>query len=284
VKNLSAEMPKPLRTIFGAPLEGDASVRFIYVDEAGTAEHEPVTVVVGIILHADTQWMDTARTILQTFQKVPAKFRENFISHATAIWGSEKYRPEWSREDRLSFLYELMAIPLNLKLAVAYAAVSRKQPPLTVNPEAHYSKAQIDHISAFGICMGLADQYIRDQCAANELATVVAEDLPEMRKNLRGIMHAIQRTPFVIGNGPPIRITRVVDSVHYAAKSEAIVLQVADACAFGLRRYLSNQSMGEEFVRVMTSGKHIPVKHGDDLALSAGIFSAVTTIAPLPRS
>jgi hypothetical protein len=266
-----------VKALFGGPLEGTAPVRFIYVDEAGTARHEPMTIVVGVLVHADAQWKITAKAILEAHKKVPEKFRPEgyFISHATDIWGSPKYRPEWSREDRMSFLCELMGIPWKLQLALAYAAVTRKETPLLHNPEVNLTKEQTDHVAAFGTCLGLADHYMREQCWPNELATVVAEDLPEMRANLRGIMHSFQRNPPVFGDSPALPITRVVDTVHYAAKKDALILQVADACAFGLRRYFSGQSSGEDFARAISPGKALDqVVPGN--ALTAGVISSVT--------
>ena len=50
-------MSTPRRALFGGLLWGDAAMRFIHVDEAGTSEHEPVTVVVGLIVDADKQLM-----------------------------------------------------------------------------------------------------------------------------------------------------------------------------------------------------------------------------------
>lgn len=46
-------------------------MRFIYMDEAGTSAHEPVTVVVGVIIHADTQWVSAADLIRYHFQAIP---------------------------------------------------------------------------------------------------------------------------------------------------------------------------------------------------------------------
>ena len=39
----------------GAPLVGDRLVRLVYMDEAGISQHEPITVVCGVIVHGDNQ-------------------------------------------------------------------------------------------------------------------------------------------------------------------------------------------------------------------------------------
>jgi hypothetical protein len=59
-------------------LEGSASVRLIYVDEAETSANEPVTIVVGIIVRADLQWAAAALGIKQTIDRfVPVELRQN---------------------------------------------------------------------------------------------------------------------------------------------------------------------------------------------------------------
>lgn len=54
------------------PLDGTALVRFIYTDEAGTSANEPVTVVVALVVDADTQWMPAFQRISALLERVPA--------------------------------------------------------------------------------------------------------------------------------------------------------------------------------------------------------------------
>ena len=53
-------------------------MRFIHVDEAGTSEHEPVTVVVGLIVDADKQLMIAEAAIEELLLSVPKEFRRKF--------------------------------------------------------------------------------------------------------------------------------------------------------------------------------------------------------------
>lgn len=46
-------------------------------------------------------------------------------------------------------------------------------------------------------------------------------------------------------------VERVIDRAHFVAKEDAPLLQIADACAFGFRRYFSGLSYGDDFVRLM---------------------------------
>jgi hypothetical protein len=90
------------RALFGGLLWGDLPVRFVYTDEAGTSANEPTTIVVGLIVDADNQLMTAEAAINEILGAVLSKFREKFIFHATDVWGSEKYREEWTVPIRLA--------------------------------------------------------------------------------------------------------------------------------------------------------------------------------------
>src|SRR5207248_8622062 len=47
----------------------------------------------------------------------------------------------------------------------------------------------------------------------------------------------------------PIR--RIVDTIYFAGKDDAILLQLADACAFIIRYYLERKQNVEEFIDVL---------------------------------
>lgn len=243
-------------------------MRFIYVDEAGISEHELVTVVAGVLVHADSQWIPAARRVAELHQTVPEKFRSGFVSHAKRIWGSKEYRDGWPQDARLKFLCDMMAIPWNYGLTLAWATMPRSYVSGPIPPG--YSKEQYQHAVAFGTCMGAADKYIREFGLPGELATVVAEDTESARGHLRTSLQIVRARPDAItgklvrvsdspllrfrrgaDDGIDIRVCRIVDNIHFSAKNEAILLQIADACAFGLRRYHSKQSTGIEFLRAI---------------------------------
>ena len=76
------------KAFFGGELIGDNAVRYIYVDEAGTSAHEPITIVVGIIIHADRHWKLAEAEVRKVLDLVPQSFRRDFIFHAKTVWGS----------------------------------------------------------------------------------------------------------------------------------------------------------------------------------------------------
>jgi hypothetical protein len=257
-------------------------VRFIYTDEAGTSANEPVTVVVGVIVHADTQWMAGYERIMVALSKVPAQYREEFIFHAKSVWGDTKFREGWSKDERVALLLEMMTIPRVSGIALSYGLFYRDgEIDPNVNLE-DMAPEEYQHIQAFGACMASADQFITSFAAPAEIATVVAEDIPPMRKRLRDAALRLRSGSMSIQNAlvtqqvagevssnkhaVNLRIRRVVDDVHFASKVSAPFLWVADAVAFGLRRYFSNQTFGLDFAKAIMGPDTEPPERNRDCA------------------
>jgi Protein of unknown function (DUF3800) len=53
----------------------------------------------------------------------------------------------------------------------------------------------------------------------------------------------------IITQNRDFRVERLVDTIHFVDKHSAPLLQIADACAFGMRRWLAGQSSGLEFAK-----------------------------------
>lgn len=290
------------RALFGAPLEGHSPLRYIYVDEAGTSAKEPVTVVVGIILNADEHYGPAEDDLARIIATVPEPLRKGFISHAKEIWNDTTIREHWEKEDRLAFLKDLMGLPQRLQIPVTVAMVRRNAPPVLPRLK-NLVGSKRQHVEAFGHCIARADKYIRDNAGPKEVATVVAEDVPEMRKFLRLAVKSIQESPFLIHpqslqptkrekqqgaltQQALVQVSRVRDVVHFAEKSEGSLLQVADAIAWGFRRYFSGQSHGEEFLHsILPPGRLVPEDWEGPASFSTFFWESkwFPFTAPLPK-
>jgi hypothetical protein len=119
---------------------------------------------------------------------------------------------------------------------------------------------------------------------------VIAEDIPEGKDLLRHLARYLFRTGYNIpkrdvrlvqhGSKPLAnveefrvrKISRIRMPIHFVEKRDEPLLQIADACAFGLRRFLSDQSHGQDFASAIIGGaqdiKKYPI--GD---WGGGIFS-----------
>lgn len=253
------------RAFGGGLLWGDKPVRYLFMDEAGTSAVEPVTVVVALIADADNHVMSAEALALELLGCVPPQHKDGFVFHATQVFGDQKYREGWSMTDRLYLLKGMMSLPRRIGMAISLSAVWRNSiPESDQNPRLRISSEQMDHLLAFSYCLTVADRNIRRFAGPREVASIVAEDVPDMRRFLKAAPKAWKDNPIHLGpellrqterdlaagystQSGEFRITRIRNSVHFVEKSEDPLVQVADACAYGFRRYFAGESFGQEF-------------------------------------
>lgn len=262
------------KAFLGGALTGHRPVRFVYIDEAGTSAGEPVTVVNGIIVNADSHWLAAEQELNRVLEKVPSRFRDGFVFHAKTIWGSKQYREGWSREDRFDLIKEVASIPKRLNLPISIGKV-RRDAPHPSDMDLPMSKSQFQHFIAFMHCLIMSDAFLREHCPPDEIATVIAEDVDEMRRFLKMAIPIAKSVyvpevdaelrptmlEMITGNvtqRPRWGIERIKDGVQFASKDAAPLLQIADACAFSFRRFFADQSGGDELVRAILGYRLFP--------------------------
>ena len=59
---------RPL-SLSGLEIDGQSPVWFVYADESGISVHDPILVVAGVIIHADSQWILTEQSIHELMNK-----------------------------------------------------------------------------------------------------------------------------------------------------------------------------------------------------------------------
>lgn len=207
--------------------------------------------------------MDGEMAVAEVLGTVPPQYRNDFVFHATDVFGGDKYKDSgWSITDRLFLLKSMMSIPRRLGMAVTVAAHWRGA--IEYPSTGPLSMSQFEHMQAFALCISMADRSIRKYAGHREVATIVAEDVPEMRRFLRRVpamfrdgVHLppshLRQTPADLEAGYSVQagtmqISRIRKSIHFVEKADDPIVQVADACAFGIRRFLAGERFGEEFV------------------------------------
>jgi hypothetical protein len=228
---------------------------------------------VGLIVDADKQLLRLEAAVEEVLRSVPQEFKDGFVFHATDIWGSRKFRDRWAFSDRFGLLKRMMALPQRAKCPLTVSFVRRSSGRFEGLNE-NVTTEQYHHYQAFANCMASADKYIRDHAGLEEVGTVVAEDCPPMRKFLKSAVRLWRDTPYVL---PPkmlqptaeevvlgyvrqegeFRVERIRPNIHFVEKGDEALTQLADACAFGFRRFLSEEDKGVDFVRAIL-GKDPP--------------------------
>ncbi len=245
-------------------------MRNIYTDEAGTSAGEPVSVVAGLIVNPDVHWFPVMRRVRELWDHhIPSEYRhenqhtlhKDFTFHAKRVSDGTKY-PRWKEDSRRAVLQAMMAIPGEFGIPITFAAVKRGAFDWSGWP-AHRKKqmtpAKSDHMFAFLGCIGEANEFVRTEYE-NELAQVISDHHSEMPEILRTTLNDLQARPFPVetampreGRNPELRTKllqadRIIDEVYFLERRNAPFLQIVDAVAFGLRRYLARQSSGEDYL------------------------------------
>lgn len=269
------------------PIRGNP-VRFIYVDEAGISKEDKATVVAAIVVNGDSDFQGVEDMLNEARQRVPVHLREGFISHATDVWNSHELRNGWEAAERLRYLQSLIAIPMRLHIPVVISFVRRENPG---DPSGKIDLSTYHHMWAFAMCMGHADRYIREFGASTDLATIVAEDTPKRKKRINDACNYLKRQPMlvralilerergkIVSEGSEeqnveYRIDRIREAVHFVAKAESPLLQVADAYAFAFRRYIYRLSFGDKLLDPMARRHLISGIRDSKLQFGTAVFA-----------
>jgi len=207
--------------------------------------------------------------VKEVIQSVPPQFQTDFVFHATKVYGDKRYQSDWLLNDRLHLLESMMSVPRRIGMALTLSARWRNAVDHSAEASSlRLSQSQFEHIMAFGDCLAVADRNIRSHAHPSEVATVVAEDIPEMRRFLKIIPKMYRENPLFMraehlretpqdkeaGHSTQrgeLRIARIRNSVHFVEKAEDPLVQVADACAYGFRRYFAGEKFGDKFARAI---------------------------------
>jgi hypothetical protein len=109
------------------------------------------------------------------------------------------------------------------------------------------------HAMCFASCVLRIEEFMR-QIWPNEIAQIVAEDNAEARATIRGVTDLL-RNPHRIkwethDRDDILPLQRVRGPVQFAGKSDSRPLQLADACAFLIRRrYFRHDDRSARFYR-----------------------------------
>jgi hypothetical protein len=250
-------------------------MRNIYTDEAGISAPEPVSVVAALIVNPDIHWFPFMRRLREIWDHhIPSEYRHDnkhklhndFTFHAKNVSDGTKY-PRWAEGSRLKLLQAMMAIPSEFEIPIAFAGVRRGALDWSGWPKdkKRMTPAKSDHMSAFMACIGEANRFVRTEYEG-ELAQIIADDNGEMREILRVTLNRLQGLPFSVESENSkegkrtviLRADRIIDEVSFLTPRNAPFLQIVDACAFGLRRYLARQSHGEDYLHAISEGATLP--------------------------
>lgn len=241
-------------------------MRLAYLDEAGVSNRrqEPYLVVAGVIVDPDSQWRKLESHIRSlAAQHAPDQDPYRFVFHAHELFHGSGYfdRRRWDKSERWAILDELASIPKKFNLPVALGWLRRSATEVEIEGTIVYREHNTpqffeawSHAAAFQLAAKQIEWWMRQNCKS-ELAAVIAEDRSGVKETIK-FLHA-SYTQRATGRRSfehdYFRSNHIVDTVHFAKKEESILLQIADVCAFCLKRRVMRKGDADRFYALLES-------------------------------
>ena len=193
---------------------------------------------------------------------MPEEHQEGFVFHATEIFsGSKIFDPKtYPLERRLELLKKLVVIPAKFRLPTVYGYQDKAILPLLhhAHPK-HPGRVLAGHQAlTYSYAAVAAERFMQESASPEELATLTVENNDHTREVIRRA-HDILRggdeemlSRFALIGREYLPLRKIIDCINFAAKDQAIMLQLADTLAFIYRRYLEKKPHMEEFCDLMT--------------------------------
>ncbi len=234
------------------PIVGEHSaVRLVYIDETGLSKpsEEPFLVVSGVIVDADKRLGGLERHIASISDRyIPPNLRKGFVFHASELFNArgrtfKRDDPYFTLERRLEIADRLAAIPKRFHLPLTFGIVERKNFPKTFNAS-DFTTGGLTvaaHVTAFMSCAMQVERWMR-RMAAQEVCLLIIEDNQQAKKLITDTQLAYQDRHLIAELSERERKNfpfRKIKEAHlFALKGQSKVLQLADFCAYVLKRHL----------------------------------------------
>lgn len=225
-------------------------MRVAYLDEAGIskAEEEPYFVVAGVILAPDGQWREVEawmRALAHKYlgEDVFPPYGRHFCFHAKDIWhGSGVFRrTEWPLAKRLEIFEAISSVPRTFKLPIVYGYFNRarfnKEAEAEIRRPDASSIAAHMHAAAVTRVAKSIDRWMSEN-TNNEVVMMIAEDVNSINKMTIDAYHALYVDRASRREPTAFQAKHIVEQVSFMRKDQSGILQLADMCAFVLKRKL----------------------------------------------
>lgn len=238
----------------GSVLYGGEVMRFAHLDEAGTSRSEKFCVVGGVVSHADVQWREIDAALKGLIEEfVPHEDRRGVVLHAKDVFhGTKKFhRDKWPMEKRVALLKRIASLPAEMGLHVVIGAVEKAQLSWS---DCKFGSSKFEAYSyslAFGLCGVHIEYLMREEVEADEVATLIVEDVPNMRRYAQAGYNILKdkETPWQEKEGIKsyMPFEKIVEQPLFSKKSESSILQIADTIAFVSGRLLNGGKNVREY-------------------------------------
>jgi hypothetical protein len=208
-------------------------VRVIYIDEAGSSMEEPVFTWASTIVK-DSVWLKVERKanhIIETL--VPEELRSDFQFHAYDIFSGNNNWGLWRNRNGKALRFEILKQFVRL--------IPKYRLPITEcswlrGAERDPISAQIVEGMAFSFCVDFVERWFV-QHAKRDVGMLIADEQGKPQKEPMYKLEIRRSRKSLRLHGMLGKLKHIVDTIHFAGSQESIGLQLADACAFFIKRH-----------------------------------------------
>lgn len=232
------------------------TVRLVYFDESGSSNdhiQEPVVTVAAVVVHGDLQTLPIEKDAHQVIETlVPENLKRGFEFHAKELFSGSTRTKGWPKSGRHAALTAFMGLIAKHNLPVLNVSVHKaglwKNTP---NPEAFEPdhKRHYPQQVAFSMCAEQVDRWFRAY-APFERGFCIADET-SARDALRGSFTVYRMGYEALGR--TFRTDHLIDMIYFGDSRQSIFLQLADSCAFFIKRMAMNRADAQPFYEVIAS-------------------------------
>jgi hypothetical protein len=230
-------------------------VRHVYMDEGGRSKstEEPFAVEAAVIVDLDRHRAPAEEIFGQLAAKYLPNDKQHAPFHAKDIWHGTKdfHRDRLTLTKRLDLLKALAEIPDRLDIPVIWGGWF-KGPMTPIGDVSEDDQQFMEKVTpaavAFSVCCWGSELWLRSH--ARENALIIHEDTEEFKKLLRNVLPLFQSPLLCKAVGMPEHLfpfRYVADELLFASKSGSRMLQIADVCAFFIKRRLAEKRDSDPF-------------------------------------
>lgn len=234
-------------------------MRLAYLDESGRSREEPVIVVAGVLIDPDYAYRGIEEALRQLVaDTIPKEDREGFVFHASHLLHGKGYYKQhgWPLEQRWPILERLAKLPSDYAIPIVFGHLNKAEYRAEVKDQiAEHRPSEQGHVSDIAehmVAFSRAEIGIERQMhrfRRDEVCMVIAEDTDRVKRALK-IAHGLLRDPVQVAESEfagidELPLERIIDTPHFALKSEAPMLQLADLCAFLIMRRIMRQERSQ---------------------------------------
>lgn len=251
-------MNRVVRAFGGGPLLGSKYVRIAYLDEAGVSpsRDEPIAVVAGVIVHGDIQILPLERALGEIVSAFPAeRLEQRYIHTAWLYQGTGPFHKSkgWNEAMRFAVLDRVAQLFAELHLPIVYGICEKSSVPPSVLG-IHRSLHQAAHVTASANCTVKIERFMRELEDSEELAWIVMENHSENRLALKKVHQYFASYPQNNSGNYDSRwvpLTRIRGTPQFEDKTDVSLLQIADFCAFVIKRKMMRDPYIDRFYAPM---------------------------------